>query len=637
MSIIKSLILHRADLCVVDSNKNNIVITTARSGQLFTLHFLLSLCPTPIVQRLLKGRDIDGHSALEWAAYNGHVHIIEYLLYRGMDANEVDYKGRNVLHWAASQNQVYAVAFLLALGMDPTLCDADGNSVVSMSRWPSHRNLKVALSNPGKYCGHRAGAAHGSQSTFTNGLFNRIVRRRCKRSKEDDSPTGRVQAAFGKSNDNKRSGAAGSSIGVHPARNRKNQTRIGIFLFYVLLAFSGWFCLFFFKFYISIPAIIVFWFLMNRAKDVMYTLKYMKSENTEPGGLIYSILTARETHVGFFFGSLLFYIATISVAFLSGKWDIFIELGGGNALLFWNEWVYRNFYIAIAYSATLALTFVSLAMLVFICPDPGAIHEDRDTDYLRLLADVAENGADPDTRKWCIATMQRKPFRAKYDDPTGLLVARHDHHCVWLNNTIGYGNHRLFMLFIVVHLFTHILFDVWSIWALVEHMSEMSFGSSCEILGELFSTTLFGLICMSVFSFVCVVGLALLTYHQTKNIMDNMTTNERINWRRYPWLTNEDGEFFNQFDTGSKLKNTKLFWKHDRDGAFHDYYHCYDIRPEVRNLTKINNGSNDRRKYGKMDDSDSFELETNPSDVDDDCPPMQDDLGDSFDFELDIA
>ena len=43
--------------------------------------------------------------------------------------------------------------------------------------------------------------------------------------------------------------------------------------------------------------------------------------------------------------------------------------------------------------------------------------------------------------------------RAKYCTRTGCVVARMDHYCVWLNATVGYGNHRTFMLFLLSHLF----------------------------------------------------------------------------------------------------------------------------------------------------------------------------------------
>jgi DHHC palmitoyltransferase len=41
---------------------------------------------------------------------------------------------------------------------------------------------------------------------------------------------------------------------------------------------------------------------------------------------------------------------------------------------------------------------------------------------------------------------------------TGFVVARMDHYCVWLNNAIGYRNHRTFVLFLLMHVATCVLF-----------------------------------------------------------------------------------------------------------------------------------------------------------------------------------
>ena len=35
-----------------------------------------------------------------------------------------------------------------------------------------------------------------------------------------------------------------------------------------------------------------------------------------------------------------------------------------------------------------------------------------------------------------------------------------DHHCVWLNNSVGFGNHRVFMLFLAVQLGATAVFAV---------------------------------------------------------------------------------------------------------------------------------------------------------------------------------
>lgn len=54
---------------------------------------------------------------------------------------------------------------------------------------------------------------------------------------------------------------------------------------------------------------------------------------------------------------------------------------------------------------------------------------------------------------YCQTTMTMKPLRSKYCQKTGAVVARMDHYCVWLKLTIGFKNHRMFILFLFSHFF----------------------------------------------------------------------------------------------------------------------------------------------------------------------------------------
>jgi palmitoyltransferase len=56
----------------------------------------------------------------------------------------------------------------------------------------------------------------------------------------------------------------------------------------------------------------------------------------------------------------------------------------------------------------------------------------------------------PPIRYCCPTTLVVKPIRSKYCANSGFVVARMDHYCVWLNNTIGYKNHRTFIIFLIL-------------------------------------------------------------------------------------------------------------------------------------------------------------------------------------------
>ena len=61
----------------------------------------------------------------------------------------------------------------------------------------------------------------------------------------------------------------------------------------------------------------------------------------------------------------------------------------------------------------------------------------------------------------CQYTDYIKPDRAMYDRSTGTIVLRYDHYCPWVSNTIGWHNHKYFVLFLI---YTTLLVSVALLW-----------------------------------------------------------------------------------------------------------------------------------------------------------------------------
>ena len=218
-----------------------------------------------------------------------------------------------------------------------------------------------------------------------------------------------------------------------------------------------------------------------------------------------------------------------------------------------------------------ALMILSWFVLVFITTDPGVVYADRNLTYSELLEEVTKTGQEPDTRKWCKTTLVKKPLRAKFDAPTGLLVARHDHYCVWLDTCVGFGNHRGFFVFLILQVAALLTFS-WFGWsAMISYLRFAQLGDdACLVVKTLLGGKVFGLLALTACANVCSVGLGFLLMQQLGNVCSNITTNERMNWRRYPWLQNDSGKFFNRFDLGAASANVAefLFKKKDYKATF---------------------------------------------------------------------
>jgi len=554
LATLKYLIEQGSDVTVTDTiNGSTIFHNACRNDQLWALVYLVHAATQAVgskeeVTRLLLLPDLEDHTCLDWACFGGYVPTVHFLLRRlggGAAARRVDGKGRTGLHLAARMRQVEMCRYLVgAVGLDPSLKDAEGKDVWAYAE----KDMKL--------------------------LEALQVKKRSKAEGEvDNTPT------------------------------RANPVRLSFLVSYATITAIVWTAPFFLAWYFLLPALVLLSIFYRRNAAVSRATHHKQQQVSSSSATtakpssrstwLSEWFVAHERYVGLWVGTILAFAATLPILHLwpsSTAWSSQAEAVGTSSsessLL-----ASASFSVATMVAMYVCLTLMGVVWmdLVFGRPDPGVVAFNEEK-YDEMMTEVGVRGAPPSVTVACPTCMIRKPIRSKHCRECGYCVARMDHHCVWLDGCVGLQNHGRFVLFLVFHILSVLLYLVCVLpflWRAVAAALPMHVHDASQVLRVFVLRPILPLFLQSLFGLGTTCSLLALLLEQVRNVCGNWTSNDRINGTRYAYITisPSTGRTKNLFDKGM-WANVREFvgWEGGREeeGGWQkkekiDYRNLYDL------------------------------------------------------------
>ncbi|KAK5941350.1 palmitoyltransferase akr1 [Knufia obscura] len=191
--------------------------------------------------------------------------------------------------------------------------------------------------------------------------------------------------------------------------------------------------------------------------------------------------------------------------------------------LTYSNYFFSNLFFAVLYGLTAYFYFLAMT------EDPGYIPKLSSRNQQRDVVQELFNLWKFDEENFCIQCMIRRPLRSKHCRRCGRCVAKHDHHCPWINSCVANNNIRHFYLYIVSMWFG-IIFYMQLVLGYLEALPAPA-DSTCNLLPPYLCT--FALrdtwtITLSIWTLMQMVWISMLMVVQSIQIAKNITTYENM-------------------------------------------------------------------------------------------------------------
>ncbi|XP_071505691.1 palmitoyltransferase ZDHHC17-like [Diadema antillarum] len=471
------------------------------------------------------GGDLNS-TPLHWAVRQGHLPMVVLLMQYGSDPSLRDGEGCSCIHLACQFAHTPIVAYLIAKGQDPNMVDGNGMTPLMWASYKAFsmdptRLLLTMGANPNlqdkKFSN---GAIHWAAVQGNMAAINVLVKYGADTYLENKNHQTCLDLAKMRRNgylimrikEFRGEEVMDQTTFLNRLKSNKDvRKRVMQSVPFLVLFLMGF-----------IPQLSLPWW----AKLLLVVLAYVA---------VYGLFKSFFDHRFGEFVSICISVATKSYLY------------GTYALFLWTlQPLWHNTLFCLS-SATMFYQFY-----ITMKRDPGIISCSQE-DRKRTIIELAETG-QLELERFCTTCLIKRPIRSKHCAHCDHCVARFDHHCPWVDNCVGAGNHAHFVLYLTALIPCLSLY----FWACIRYWNVVC-TTSFETdgfwiyLGQVMSCSPW-IFWTSLNSLLHVTWVIVLLFSQIYQIIWlGVTTNERLNISRYKHfepIPDKPGKYRNPFDRG---------------------------------------------------------------------------------------